>query len=143
MRWIVATAFALTTFGATALAGPADWTPGAWADEGTIELRTTDPGAEPHWFPVWLVVLDGQVYVRLGSRAAARFDRNVTKPIVGVRIAGKTFDRVRGVLAPGMVEKVAAAMKDKYWTHGDVVVRRMDHPYTLLLVPVATEQDGG
>lgn len=117
----------------------AEWNPAAWADESTLELRTTAPGEEPHWFPVWLVVLDGQVYVRLGSRAASRFDQNVTKPVVGVRIAGATFDKVRGVVAPDMVEKVAAAMKDKYWLQGDVFVRHMDHPYTMRLEPEAAD----
>ena len=117
----------------------AEWTPAAWANEGTVELRTTDPGEAPHWFPVWLVVIDGQLYVRLGSRAAGRFDRNATKPIVGVRIAGKTFDRVQGVLAPDMVERVTSAMADKYWLQGDFIVRRMDHPYTIRLEPEPTK----
>jgi hypothetical protein len=112
-----------------------DWTPTAWADENTVDLRTTEPGSEPHWFPVWLAVIDGQMYVRLGSRAAARFDGNATKPIVGVRIAGKTFDRVRGVLAPEMTDRVTAAMRDKYWLQGDIIVRHINHPYTLRLEP--------
>jgi len=112
-----------------------DWTPPAWADENTVELRTTDPGSQPHWFPVWHVVLDDQLYVRLGSRAAGRFDRNATKPIMGVRIAGKTFERVRGVIVPEMTERVAAAMRDKYWTQADILVRYMSHPYTMRLEP--------
>jgi len=122
------------------LAAPAwtattDWTPSAWADENTVDLRTTEPGSEPHWFPVWLAVVDGQLYVRLGSRAAARFDGNATKPIVGVRIAGKTFERVRGVLAPEMTDRVTAVMRDKYWLQGDIIVRHLNHPYTLRLEP--------
>jgi hypothetical protein len=117
-------------------AGPGDWKPTAWSDENTVALRTTDPGDAPHWSPVWLVVIDGQLYVRLGSRAAGRFDRNTTKPVLGVRIAGKEFDRVRGVQAPDMKAKVQDAMKDKYWLQGDAIVRRMDHPYTLRLEPV-------
>jgi hypothetical protein len=125
----------LAVAGLTSFAVAANWTPDAWKDENTVELRTTAPSSEPHWFPVWLAVVDGQLYVRLGARAAARFDENLTKPIIGVRIAGKTFDRVRGVVAPGMVDKVAAVMRDKYWLQGDVIVRRMNHPYTMLLVP--------
>jgi hypothetical protein len=112
-----------------------DWTPDAWVDEGTVELRMTDPGQEPHWFPVWLVVIDDQVYVRLGSRAAGRFDRNLTKPVIGVRIGGKTFDRVRAVLAPELTARVTGAMADKYWLQGDIIVRHMNHPYTLRLEP--------
>ncbi len=135
MRRMALTAWLVATCAARAFAGPAEWTPTAWADENTVELRTTDPGDEPHWFPVWLAVIDGQLYVRLGSRAAGRFDRNVTKPVLGVRIAGKTFDHVRGVLAPEMTERVTTAMANKYWTQGDFIVRRLNHPYTLRLEP--------
>jgi hypothetical protein len=117
-------------------AGPAEWNPSAWTSEDTVSLRTTDPGDKPHWSPVWLVVVDGQLYVRLGSRAAGRFDRNTTKPLMGVRIAGKEFDRVRGVVAADMKAKVEEAMADKYWLQGDVIVRHMDHPYTMRLEPV-------
>jgi hypothetical protein len=120
---------------------PATWSPAAWADENTVELRTTDPGAEPHWFPVWVVTIDGQLWVRLGSRAAGRFDRNTTKPVVGVRIAGATFERVRGIVDNGKADAVAAAMKDKYWTQGDLFVRYMSHPYTVRLEP--EPDDGG
>jgi hypothetical protein len=117
-------------------AGPAEWNPSAWPGENTVELRTTDPGDQPHWSPVWLVVIDGQLYVRLGSRAAGRFDRNTTKPLMDVRIAGKQFDRVRGVVAADMKAKVEQAMAEKYWLQGDVIVRHMDHPYTMRLEPV-------
>ena len=105
-----------------------------------VELRTTDPGEEPHWFPVWVVTIDGQLWVRLGSRAAGRFDRNTTKPVVGVRIGGGTFERVRGVIDNTKAEAVAAAMKDKYWLQGDLFVRYMSHPYTVRLEP---EPDAG
>ena len=129
-------AAALLALLAVAPAWGADgWTPTAWTGENTVELRTTEPGTAPHWFPVWLAVIDGQMYVRLGSRAAARFDSNATKPIIGVRIAGKTFDRIRGVLAPEMTDRVTAAMRDKYWLQGDIVVRHMNHPYTMRLEP--------
>ena len=111
----------------------ADWKPPAYADASTIELRTTAPGEGEHWFPVWVVVVDGQVYVRLGARAASRIERNTTAPYVGVRILGQQFDRVRGVPAPEEAERVAAAMRAKYWT--DVIVRYMSHPLTLRLVP--------
>jgi hypothetical protein len=118
-------------------ASAADWTPAVWANENTVELRTTDPGEQPYWFPVWLAVVDGQLYVRLGSRAAGRFDRNVTKPILGVRIAGQTFERIRAVLAPDMTDRVRDVMADKYWTQGDFIVRRLNHPYLLRLEPEA------
>ena len=114
-------------------AGAAEWKPRTYASESTLELRTTAPGEGDHWFPVWLVVLDDQVYVRLGTRAAGRIERNTTKPYVGVRVAGQQFDRIKGVAAPESVERVARAMADKYWS--DVIVRHMDHPLTLRLAP--------
>jgi hypothetical protein len=114
---------------------PTAWTPKAWTDENTVELRTTAPGEEPYWFPVWLVTIDDQLYVRLGSRAGGRYESNTTKPIMGVRIGGKTFDRVRAVEAADMAQKVEAAMADKYWLQADFIIRRLSHPYTLRLEP--------
>ena len=55
---------------------------------------------------------------------------------MGVRIGGKQFERVRGVIAADMKAKVEPAMRDKYWLQGDVIVRHMDHPYTMRLEPV-------
>ena len=111
----------------------AGWTPRTWTSESTLELRTTAPGEGAHWFPVWLVVLDEQVFVRLGSRAADRLAQNQTAPFVGVRIGGQEFGHVRPVPVPEATGRVAAAMREKYWF--DVVARRFDHPLTLRLQP--------
>src|SRR5947208_2729604 len=62
----------------------AEWTPRAYAGANTLELRTIAPGEPAHWFSVWLVVIDDQVYVRLGPRAAGRIEKNVAAPYVGV-----------------------------------------------------------
>lgn len=114
-------------------AGEAAWNPPAWADESTIELRTQAPNEDEHWFKVWFVVIDGQLYVRLGGRASARFEENATRPVIAVRIAGQEFAQVNGVAAPEMASQVDAAMADKHWS--DVFVRWLDHPLTLRLVP--------
>ena len=114
-------------------ANAAEWTPSAWVDEDTVELRTTAPGEEPYWFKVWLVVIDDQVYVRLGSRAANRIEENQTAPVIGVRLAGQEFDRVKGVPAPEKAEAVAEAIGDKYWS--DIFIRLVPHPLTLRLEP--------
>lgn len=116
-------------------AGAASWNPHTYAGASTLELRTTAAGEGEHWFPVWLVVIDDQVYVRLGPRAAGRIDRNTTAPWVGVRVGGQQFDRVKAALAPDYVERVAKAMADKYWS--DVLIRHMSHPMTLRLVAAA------
>lgn len=116
-----------------ALAGTVGWDPRAFARESTLELRTVDAGEGEHWFPVWLVVIDDEVYVRLGSRAARRIEGNPTAPAVGLRVAGRQFDRVRAETAPDRVAQVAEAMAHKYWS--DLLIRFFPHPLTLRLVP--------
>jgi hypothetical protein len=115
-------------------AAAADWKPAAYATANTLELRTVGPEEGEHWFPVWLVVIDDQVYVRLGSRAASRIEKNTTAPYVSVKVLGEQFERVKGVPAPEYVDRVAQAMAAKYWS--DVIVHHMSHPMTLRLVPV-------
>lgn len=118
----------------------AAWTPGMWVDEDVIELRTTDPGAGPHWSKVWVAVVDDQLYVRLGKRAASRIERNTTAPYVDVRIAGQEFDHVRTEPAPEMAERVAAEMHEKYWS--DALVHLFPHPLTLRLLAPEPTSDG-
>ena len=116
----------------TATAARADWDPQAFSTEGTLEFLTVEDGVE-HWSTVWLVVIDGQVYIRLGSRAAGRMEGNATKPDVQVRIAGQVFPKVRTEAVPAMADAVAKAMADKYWS--DVLVRHFSHPLTMRLTP--------
>jgi hypothetical protein len=117
---------------ACAAAGPT-WEPRVWSNLSTLQLRTTAASEGEHWFPVWLVVIDDQLYVRLGSRAAGRIEGNQTKPYVAVRIAGQQFEHVRGEPAPDFAARVAEAMGQKYWS--DIIVRRFDHPLVLRLAP--------
>jgi len=112
--------------------GAAEWNPQAFAKEETLTLRTVGPEEGEYWFPVWLVVIDGQVYVRLGSRAADRVQKNKTAPQLAIKIAGQQFDAVKGEEAPEMADAVAAAMAEKYWS--DIFVRFFPHPLTLRLL---------
>jgi hypothetical protein len=117
----------------TVPARAAVWTPRDYADLNTLQIRTTGAAEGKHWSRLWLVVIDDQVYVRLGKRAAERVEHNLTVPWVGVRLAGQHFEHVRAVRAPEYAQRVANAMADKYWL--DFIVRRMEHPMTLRLVP--------
>jgi hypothetical protein len=108
------------------------WDPNAFKDESTLQFLTVGPDEGEHWSTVWLAVIDNQLYVRLGSTADRRIERNTTAPYVKVRIAGQEFDKVKVEPAPEMADKVAAAMADKYWL--DVFVRYMSHPLTARLV---------
>jgi len=114
------------------------WNPSAFADEGTLQFLTIGPKEGEHWSRVWLVVLDGSVYVRLGNRAARRVRENTTAPYVAVKIAGRKFDRVRLVEALDMAERVAEAMKEKYLS--DFIFRRFEHPLTVKLEPAPAEK---
>jgi hypothetical protein len=115
----------------------ADWDPLRFSDENTLEFLTVRAEDGEHWSPVWLVVVDGDVYIRLGKRAASRIETNSRAPLTSIRIAGEEFADVLAEPMPGMAEKVAAAMKDKYWT--DVFVRYVDHPLTIRLRPVPAD----
>jgi hypothetical protein len=119
-------------FAVAAAANAAEWNPNAWAKEDTIELVTVGPKEGPHTFPVWLVVIDGQLYLRLGNRAAERMRENTTQPYVGAKIAGQEFAKVRVQDAQEMEQAVAKAMSDKYWS--DMVIRYFPHPMTVRLL---------
>ncbi|MGE0683144.1 MAG: hypothetical protein AB7P69_19870 [Candidatus Binatia bacterium] len=116
-----------------ALGNAAEWNPQAFAQEETLSMRTIGPEEGEYWFPVWLVVIDDQVYVRLGSRAAERVQKNKTAPQLTVKIADQQFDPVKGEEAPEMADAVAAAMAEKYWS--DMFIRFFPHPLTLRLIP--------
>ena len=132
---LVAFALLLTSLIASSVA--AEWNPERFAGEETLQFLTVAADGDEHWSTVWLVVLDGQVYVRLGTRAADRFNTSTRSPLVDVRIGDETFHNVRFDPAPEMVDRVAAAMAEKYWF--DVIAKRMAHPLTARLVA----QDSG
>lgn len=119
----------------SASAASAAWDPAAFGKESTLEFLTVGPSEGEHWSTVWLVVIDDQVYVRLGSRAADRMEKNTTNPIVKVRIAGQQFDRVKAESVPDMAAPVAKAMGEKYTS--DLVVHLFNHPLTMRLTPQA------
>jgi hypothetical protein len=112
---------------------PPDWTPAAWTAEDTLELTTDRPDEGPYTFPVWLVVIDDQLYVRLGNRAADRVQKSKSAPYVGVTVAGKRFEHVRCEPAPDQAPRVAEAMGKKYTS--DLLIRYFSHPLTCRLVP--------
>ena len=119
---------------AAATAAPAGWNLETFQKASTLQFYTVNSTGEGHWSTVWVVVIDGAPYLRLGTRAAARIDGNADGPYVKIRIGDQEFDRVIAQLAPEMAGKVAAAMADKYWA--DILVRYMSHPLTVRLVPV-------
>ncbi len=94
----------------------ADWDGQVFRDESTLEFMTVSPDGEEHWSTVWLVAIDGDVYVNLGKPAAERLRANTRAPFVSVRIAGREFARIRADPAQERQKDVAAAIAAKYWT---------------------------
>jgi hypothetical protein len=108
------------------------WNPNAFQNDSTLEVMTVGAKEGEHWSRLWLVVIDGKLYVRLGDRSFERIQKNVASPYVQVKIAWQRFERVRVEAAPDMGEKVAAAMADKYLL--DFLVRHQSHPMTARLI---------
>jgi hypothetical protein len=121
----------LLCFSVTAV--EAAWDPAAYAEEDVLEFYTENDEGKGHWSKVWLVVADGDVYIRLGGRAGGRIDENPDKPYVKIRVGGEEFGKVRLDDAPDKVEQVAELMGEKYWS--DVFIKYAAHPYTLKLTP--------
>ena len=111
------------------------WDPTVFQDASTIKIMTTEPDAGEHWSNLWVVVIDGQPYVRLGDRSYGRIQKNSTSPYVKLKVADQEFDKVKVEETPDMKDKVAAAMADKYWM--DVLIRHESHPMVARLVPEA------
>jgi len=126
----------LTAFAAVASADSQavpGWDPALFQTASTISIMTTEPDVGEHWFNLWVVLIDGQPYVRLGARSYGRIQKNTTSPYVKLKVADKEFDKVKLEEAPDMKEKVGGAMADKYWL--DVLIRHESHPMVARLVP--------
>lgn len=104
---------------------------GLLGDESTLEVLTVDHTGNEHWSTFWWVIVDGQLYLRLGSQGAARIEGNRNKPFVSVKIGGQRFDDVRVVPVPEKTEAVADAMAKKYTL--DLLIRYVPHPLTVRL----------
>ena len=131
MTRFVAAAVLTASLLVLAAAAAVKWDPQAISKQDTLEFLTVGTEEGEHWSTVWLVVIDGQVYIRLGSRAAGRMEKNTTAPFVKVRIAGQEYDHVKAEAAPNMVEPVAKAMGEKY--SSDFLVKYFNHPLTMRL----------
>ncbi len=107
------------------------WDADAIGKHSTIRLHTNCPGEGIHSFPVWVVSIGSHVFVRLGSRAAARVECSPSYSL-GVDVGSQHY-QVRGYPAPELADRVAQAMAAKY--SGDVLVRWFSHPLTLRLQP--------
>jgi hypothetical protein len=111
------------------------WDPAAFREASVIQIMTTEPDVGEHWSKLWVVVIDDQPFVRLGSRSYGRVQKNTTSPYVKLKIGDQEFDKVKLEEMPDMRDKVAAAMADKYFM--DKLIRYENHPMVARLVPEA------
>jgi len=111
------------------------WDPSTFRDESVIQIMTTEPDVGEHWSKLWVVVIDDQPFVRLGSRSYGRVQKNTTSPYVKLKVGDQEFDKVKLEEMPDMKDKVAAAMADKYFM--DKLIRYENHPMVARLVPEA------
>jgi len=108
------------------------WDLSLFQKESTLQFFTVNASGDEHWSTVWVVVIDGAPYVRLGSASTSRINGNTKAPYVNIKIAGQEFDHVMAQSAPDMRDQVMAAMRAKYWT--DILVRYEEHPLIMRLV---------
>src|SRR5215831_12506864 len=113
----------------------AGWNPDAFRDQRTLQIMTTGAEEGAHWSKLWLVVIEGQLFVRLDGRTFERVKENLAGQYVMLKIGDRKFERVRLEAAPDMSRKVAAAMANKYPM--DALIRHESHPMTARLVAEA------
>jgi hypothetical protein len=94
-----------------ASAAPIDWR--ALAGEQTVAVRTTEADGAPRETTAWLVVVDGQGYLRTGE---THWHGNIARdPKIAVRIAGHDYAvTAEHVTDPALRAKIEAAFYEKY-----------------------------
>lgn len=106
-------------------------------DVGVVEIITSDEDGDERKTKVWVVVIDGEAYLRTsGSRWLANLQRN---PQATLRVEGSDYAVETEVLSePGWIEKVDAASKQKYgWQETWIHFFRMNEPTIIRLSPAS------
>ena len=103
-------AFALG-FASSSWAAMPDWS--KWADLRTVEVISVDEGGRLRTTTVWIVVLDGQPYLRTGGTIwGGNVEREGKLRLKGA--PGEYELRIERVTGPSLQEKVMAAFRAKY-----------------------------
>ena len=105
-------ALALGFVASTESATP-DWS--KWADLQTVEVISTDEGGRARTTTVWIVVVDGQAYLRTGRTIwGGNVEREGKLKLKGE--PGEYQFRAEKITDPSLQEKVMAAFRAKYGT---------------------------
>jgi len=101
--------------GAVGPVGPVgpDWS--RWADLETVEVISTDEGGGSRLTTIWIVVLDGQAYIRTaGTTWGDNVEREGKLKLKGA--PGEYVLNAEKVTDPSLQEEVVAAFREKYGT---------------------------
>jgi hypothetical protein len=117
-----------------ALAAAPDW--GAVAGVKEVKVLSTNEDGSPRETTVWLVVVDGQGYIR--TSRSTRWGGNVERqPDISLRIEGTEYPlRAVFVTDAALRERVIAAFREKYgWIDGAMNFIRGSDPRIMRLDP--------
>ncbi|HEB90074.1 MAG TPA: DUF2255 family protein [Deltaproteobacteria bacterium] len=134
LEWILllVVAFVGGPLGATALAGMPDWN--GVADVETVEVLTKDQDGAARETTVWLLVQDGEGYVRTGNTT---WGGNVVRDgELTLRIGGQEYPlRVEFVEDESARERLTRGFREKYgWSDALIGWIRGSHPRIMHLV---------
>ncbi len=116
----------------SARAGAPDWN--AIGDEGTVVLSTTNENGSTRLTTIWLVVVDGEAYIR--TSRSTRWGGNVEREPDVVLSVGETEFPVRAsfVEDEALRARIVASFREKYgWTDALANVIRGSHPRIMRL----------
>jgi len=103
-----------------------DWT--QYTDVDTVVVVWTDEGGDPHETTIWLVVVDGQPYIRTGSTT---WGDNVERdPEIEIRIEGTTYPvQANFIEDDALRQRVTDAFGEKYgWSDSVIGIIRGSRP---------------
>jgi len=107
---VLALALGFATSAETAMP---DWS--KWADLQTVEVISVDEGGRPRTTTVWIVVVDGQPYLRTGGTIwGGNVEREGKLTLKGA--PGEYELRIEKVTDPSLQAQVMAAFRAKYGT---------------------------
>ena len=118
-----------------------------WVDEGeVVTLTTLDDQGRSSVTGLWIVEIDGEVYLRAGSRHAKWLERVRARPEVELTRDGVTQKvRATPIEDAALRNAVSWAMRDKYGFIDAVLVRIIDHSEAvpILVEPLALAESAG
>ena len=118
-----------------------------WVDEGeVVTLTTIDDQGHSSVTGLWIVEIDGEVYLRAGSPEVKWLERIRARPVVEITRDG-VMQKVRATPIEDVAlrKAVSWAMREKYGLVDAVIVRIIDHSQAvpILVEPLALGESEG